>query len=409
MAKKKHQMGGLSGSSSASTSASADAATHAASSTNNTAEAGSIDVSVLSKNNEVLAVEAGSDFVDTLARVLQQPLGAVVGCVGGGRGAGDKRALSTLQDSVAGLRDPIFAEGKKCKQKNVVKPMDVAGVLDGAGDDGDRQDAGTESVVSQICPCGNACVLRADTTGDGDLFNVSGGCTSYHRPVAFRSSKEAEDSSFEITWTHIHQANYFVGIMVDNGPSLHGTLGTHVYAKNNGVHFHINSNKVTQMYYLGTYTNGNGVSPNTLQAGQQYSLRYSNTNGQPKIEFGPTNGISWPISIPDNNWFVHSAKYVPVMHLSGNLAFSSVKVKFGTNEEPTAPAPIFHPVARFLISNDLEICESSSLKALEIMQKYDVDKAKDLKVGFLCVSRSTFFLRFGPRCTATHTHIPTSC
>lgn len=47
-------------------------------------DASSVEVSVLSKGGEVLFVEAGSDFVDTLARVLQQPLGAVAGCVGDG-------------------------------------------------------------------------------------------------------------------------------------------------------------------------------------------------------------------------------------------------------------------------------------------------------------------------------------
>jgi len=251
--------------------------------------------------------------------------------------------------------------------------MDVAGLLGG--------DAQCEEPSVVPLQSGN---YPLTTTPTGDTgFQLHNPCQSNWRAVGFRSDPGDEDA-FEVTWTH-DDVQYMVGIMRrDSDTLVTQTLSTQggFYNKSNCVHAYVSTNTMGRMYYNNTYVAANSCSGGnplpSLQPGEKYSMRYSKADGRPKIEFGSASGGSWKeLVIP--GFQIPAGDHLPVVHLQWGKSLS-VDVKFCDDEKTAPHKPIFHPVARFLIANDLEICESSSLKALEIMQKYHVDNTKDLKV-----------------------------
>eukprot|EP00929_Paragymnodinium_shiwhaense_P002468 TRINITY_DN102728_c0_g1_i1.p1 TRINITY_DN102728_c0_g1~~TRINITY_DN102728_c0_g1_i1.p1 ORF type:complete len:441 (-),score=116.70 TRINITY_DN102728_c0_g1_i1:143-1465(-) len=334
-----------------------------------------LEISVLLKGKDVLFVEAGSELVDILVRVLQQPLGAVVGCV-----AKDdaKTSLSQLQGSIAALRDPLFTDGKKDKQKYVAKPLKIDAMLMCNGH-------GPESRDVSGLPLHGHDVQVSKTSETGFAIQSSQG--TWHGSVFKNADADATEtnSSFEMTWKHDNNANgYFVGFVPDE-ELLSQKVQTHggFYHVGCGVHIHIQGNRMANVYYQSTYTavSASHFSPGmpffqSLVPGREYTLRVcSGVGKQAKIDLREAGCEKWyELKL---HWNAPAVKFVPSIHVcSTRLEISKVVFE----QSQAGLKPILHQVARFLIANDLEVCESSSLKAVQIMQKYEVHSAKDLQV-----------------------------
>eukprot|EP00747_Dinoflagellata_sp_TGD_P056840 gnl/TRDRNA2_/TRDRNA2_150317_c0_seq1.p1 gnl/TRDRNA2_/TRDRNA2_150317_c0~~gnl/TRDRNA2_/TRDRNA2_150317_c0_seq1.p1 ORF type:complete len:163 (+),score=22.26 gnl/TRDRNA2_/TRDRNA2_150317_c0_seq1:44-490(+) len=92
-------------------------------------------------------------------------------------------------------------------------------------------------------------------------------------------------------------------------------------------------------------------------SGASPSLLYS-------IAGSPYQNVSFHQPIPANS------KFCPViLFYQQGLSFE-VEIKGDKTSQDKA---IVHPVAKFLISNNLEVCESSSLRAIQVMQKHRVE------------------------------------
>eukprot|EP00929_Paragymnodinium_shiwhaense_P039451 TRINITY_DN20707_c0_g1_i1.p1 TRINITY_DN20707_c0_g1~~TRINITY_DN20707_c0_g1_i1.p1 ORF type:complete len:379 (-),score=57.12 TRINITY_DN20707_c0_g1_i1:355-1407(-) len=330
----------------------------------------SLQVSVLLKDNKVLFVESGSDFVDMLSHMLNEPLGSVAACIADSE---EKRAFSHLQESIASLRDPVFVRGKKHKEKFVAKPMKVEGMLSGPDD-----------VVAPETLRGvpHSDVLAAWTDqgpDDGFLLTVR---DKNWWAAGFRVPPGGAPEYSAIAWTHnltdSDDGTYMIGFVPDM--ELTAMLQQqNPYLQGNRVFLHFFPTYVDVVCQGGTYRQQPFPVAMPLRPGAVYGLRASKRNNSLHVEFREGADGDWmQVTLPK---VMPSECSMPVVALHGpNRVFKVADVHFGESLKRRARGrePIFHPVAKFLVDNNLKIYESSSLKAVEIMQKYDVQNTKNL-------------------------------
>eukprot|EP00392_Amoebophrya_sp_AT5.2_P002237 g2242.t1 len=323
-----------------------------------------MQVEVLKKDGKVMFVEAGSDFADFLTATLQQPLGAIVGL------DTDASSFGNLSKSVNKMRGSLFLEKPEASK---VKPIDLKKVVDGRG----CQSAGPLDVLQ-----GNCTVANKQVGADGKSASVTvQQCSGNFQGIAFAAVEEG----FEMCITYPYSQSY--GFMMGFFPASEAaatlitqdnqyTKGFFLYAQPSGWRRYSPSDNA-QM----TPDSFSGAIPNN----RAFRIRVTKSNGgdSRRMEADFQNNGTWqqiPFSstIPDGDLF-------PAMLFHAN---STHNAHITLTRQPDVIKPVFQPYCKFLVANDLAMCESTSLKALEILQKNGIGNVESLKVETVAVTET---------------------
>ena len=215
--------------------------------------------------------------------------------------------------------------------------------------------------------CGTSMSVNGDgpwtlTTADGSWRNMA---------FTGLSSRDG----FEVEWKNNTSSAIMFGIMKATPSTLQTRLNkTNLYTDTTEDIFVFYKNNC-QLYPTKYGTCSELTNAGVSQNGVCIGLRFCG-GLNPKLEFRV--GSQW---IDMKRYFGNDiqpdTEYCPVFCISASngTAYDVVVNKVAALDSPRGNN--FHQLAKFLISNNLEICESSSLKALGIMQKYSI---KDTKV-----------------------------
>lgn len=290
-----------------------------------------------------------SDFVEWLTKVLGCSLGAVVGAVAVG-------PLATLQESMAQLGEELFVTPKA---KVLAEPLDFKALGTAPNDDLDPFVA-------------NATVTRSSTGGwvveaaSSDAWTSGVAFSGVHGNVFQVSVRLAAGSN---TMLGIAPAAQVRGDRLAE-QLLHTRLG--FYLRTQGYHLYAED---------GTSARPSGLPLNNSSTGALVSMRFVGLP-VPSLAYS-VDGGAW-VEVSFNSGIPAGITFCPVLLLCDQ---SSCVVEDCEMDGKSAirKGAIVNPVAKFLICNDLKICESSSLKAFQLVQKLGTGMT-DLEVVAITVT-----------------------
>eukprot|EP00440_Ansanella_granifera_P014605 gb/GFBE01015874.1/.p1 GENE.gb/GFBE01015874.1/~~gb/GFBE01015874.1/.p1 ORF type:complete len:344 (+),score=78.65 gb/GFBE01015874.1/:1-1032(+) len=287
---------------------------------------------LLKRDGKVVLMEVGSDFADLLLKLLKMPLGAVAG---GAEGT----PLGTLQASMTQLREPVF-QGSKQQ------------VLD------DNIDLATLSTEVATIPDPLTVSMSATRLNSQSFtFKSNGDNNIWNKGAAFASLIE---SSFEVSLDMPMQSPIMLGIApVDGvyGQQLQTKMQTPMYMS---CGYFIFAQDGCLYAQDGTSAKSVGLSG---ASGSTVSMKFCATPS-PVLSYSVANG-PWVVA-HFNQPIACGVQYCPVV-----LARQALEMKVTFKSEPSAKA--FNAIAKFLVTNELEISESSSLNTLQLLQQQNVD------------------------------------
>ncbi|CAD7949290.1 unnamed protein product [Amoebophrya sp. A120] len=328
-----------------------------------------MQVEILKKDGKVMFVESGSDFADFLTGTLKAPLGSLVGLSSAGCGV-----FGNLQSSVNRVRAPLFL-GKK-EQDTAVKPLDLQAIAEGKSQ---------TWLATELAVVGNSRYVSQRSVVNGEEFK----CTVGQVPGSWQGVAFSKVDQFELSMDYQYWQSY--NVMMGFFPSDSADVGTLV--QNGGSPF-------SQGFFLyltpgGLYLhskNGDNGTPFHLQNGQTFPgaasrvvrMRYgkSNGNGRKQLEFDFFSSGQWETAsftgqLPSEEVFPALLFYSNVNHNAQVM----IKPYSGA-----AVPKVFHSLTKFLVANDLTLCESTSLKALEILRKFGVGNADELEIESVTIT-----------------------
>lgn len=297
-------------------------------------------------------METGSDFVDVLTNCLNAPLGAIAS-------AATDNTFSQLQDSLSLLRPSVFAI-----PKSDVLPAPA--------------DLEYASMTFETIVVAGSMLVEGDPEC-GPFSLVGTGSANWSRGAAFLNSGGSAHLGFELTMEEPQVGvSYMLGIAPEEMMSIQQLSQQNIfhtcgyYLQPNTSNWHLYSecgDNATPM--LGLKNKGTKVAP-----GDRVSMRFS-PKPSPKLEF----------RIRDEQWqeatfkkpIKPQARYCAVLLMSTAGKTVTVESCAATQAENK-----FHPMAKFVITNALEVSESSALKALQITQSQGMEM-KDLQVTSIVV------------------------
>lgn len=307
-------------------------------------------------------METGSDFVDVLTNCLNAPLGAIAS-------AANDNTFSQLQDSLSLLRPSVFAIPKS---DVLPAPADL------------------EYVNMTLTP--ETTVVAGSMIVDGDPecgpFSLVGtGSANWSRGAAFLTSAGSSSSSsahlgFELTMEEPQAGvTYMLGIAPEEMMSIQQLSQQNIF---NTCGYYLQPNTAPNWHLyseagdvstpcLGLKHRGTKVAP-----GDRVSMRFS-PKPSPKLEF----------RIRDEPWAEATFK----RPIKPGTRYCAVLLMCTAGKTVTVESCAaatqgmenkFHPMAKFVITNALEVSESSALKALQITQAAGMEM-KDLQVTSMVV------------------------
>eukprot|EP00927_Polykrikos_kofoidii_P078117 TRINITY_DN74987_c0_g1_i1.p1 TRINITY_DN74987_c0_g1~~TRINITY_DN74987_c0_g1_i1.p1 ORF type:complete len:371 (-),score=47.04 TRINITY_DN74987_c0_g1_i1:16-1071(-) len=297
---------------------------------------------ILKKDGKIIMMEAGADFADMLAKVLKSPLGAV-SCVA------SSGPLANLQSSMSGLREPMF---NGSKDEVLPAALDLAPMFHGRVHD---------PLIGNMeaIPCSSGGWTLRSTCDHG----------TWTSGAAFTEIKE---SSFEVSLV-VPKTRSELPLHIMLGvaplPLSHQLTVAHNY-DGSGYYLFL---KDTQLYAMdGEIFDSVGIP--VPCHGDKISMKFS--QGSPSCLSYSIRGGPWTASsfyLPDG------VRYCPAVMTSQADMEMHLTIAEGTSTTG------FNPVAKFLITNGLEISESSSLKMLHMLQKLNIDTT-DLEIVSVTVT-----------------------
>lgn len=298
---------------------------------------------LLRKDGRVLFMEVGSDFANLLLGLLQQPLGSVAGVAGSG-------CLWKLQESMSQLRAPIFNVKKDSAFPNKIDLTAMAAL---------HQDLPSLPTPPKI-EKGNT-VVTGESPGP---WHVTANGNNWSSGAAFTGLADTNEASFNIT---VQLPATGVPYMLGIAPESHvvGRLAeTQLYSK---LGYYIAPHGVINLFSqcgdAQAFSALQGVQP---VPGERLMMRFVGGTS-PSLEFSVHKGqwmkANFKQQIPSN------VRFCPVLL----IANPGQSVTVENIEVPSSLAfkAYLHPMAKFLITNSLEVCESSSLKAIQLLQQQE--------------------------------------
>ena len=307
-----------------------------------------MQVEVLRKQGEILFIETSSDFADLLTSIMTTvPIGPLASLTGAG-------AFSRMADSIASTRDALFVVPKG----ELVAPQFREPVL-----------SVKESPVRTPPPppvptfhgpglAANEVQLNGGTWTARSVWHQGRGMG--WQGGVFKSAGEADGFVFRFKMP-TKGTNVMVGVMpqVDATDAILGGGGVHNRSDSWFVNFANGTLFPVTKDALGQFA--------SWSDGCNLAMRFRKSTAT--LEFACNNG-EW-IAANNSQHLKAGVTYCPVVLLYQGLAVSGLTYEsLPVDGAPTKKARVsyYHPVAKFLFSNSLEMFESSSLKALEIMQ-----------------------------------------
>lgn len=301
---------------------------------------------LLRKDGHILLMETGSDFVDVLTNCLNSPLGAVAT-------AANDNAFSQLQDSLSLLRPAVYTVPKS---EAVPPPLDLEYV--------------TTTLPPEVSVVVGSMVVEGDP--ESGPFSVTGtGSSQWCRGAAFMNCSVGH-FGFELTIEEPEAGvQYMLGIAPEEMMSIQQLLQQNMF-QNFGYYLSPNSG----YWYL--YSEGGdrdfpmpAFKGSKVAPGDRVGMRFT-PRPVPKLEF-QIRGEEWQ-EAKFKKPIKGNVKYCPVLLMA--QAGKAIRVESCAVKKP---ATKFHPMAKFVITNELEVTESSALKALQITQQQGVEM-KDVQV-----------------------------
>ncbi|CAD7924939.1 unnamed protein product [Amoebophrya sp. A25] len=329
-------------------------------------------VDVIKKDGKIIFLEAGNDFADMLANTLKASLGSIASL-------SDAGGFGTLAKSISELRDPVFLEGNSSNAKKVTS-LDISEAFSDAVDCSQMQVHRNSS-----------CTVSNEWKRGGQM-----GCTftnsssSYYYGICFD-----EVADFELSVTVSQNVNMMLGFfpvpallaknLVKEPSKQHS--GFFVQPKDGG-----NVTVYSPQANSGSYSSqskGTSVFCHN-ENGNEYELRIrvstkGSGSGMRIFEVSKTAGTDWTQLAFSQNLPTSDKKISPAVLFCGSGQFLNVTL---TPKKPSLlQDPVFHPYCKFLISNSLATCESSSLKAFEILRQCGAKDADSVQVTTVTVTK----------------------
>lgn len=309
---------------------------------------------LLRKDGQILLMETGSDFVDLLTTCLAAPLGSIAS-------AAKKGIFSELQESLHALRPAVFQDSKN---DALQRPFDLSNAI-------------APLTFPEISVMEGNMSLDGDPSEGGPFTLLGTGSNHGNHGAAFLNCNVA-NFGFELVVREPDAGvSYMIGIAPEDMMSvtqlqqqnMHQSLG-----------FYLSPTK--GYWYLNSECGDNNTPMASLQGVQirpcdRLSMRFTPCP-VPKLEY----------KVREEEW--QEAKFAKP--IKKNVRYCPVLLLVPPHKKlevekcvTSGPSTKMHPMAKFVITNELEVSESSALKALQITQQMGVDM-KDVEVTSMLIT-----------------------
>lgn len=311
-----------------------------------------MEAQVFKKDGKVLLMEAGADLAAALVEALRAPLGAVAAAAGG---AGP---VARLQETTEALREELFLSGKEA---TVASTWDLEAHFPakGRGRQASAPDShllpptlggmiasseAEEGVWSLTATAGEWASGAAFPCFDGDSFEVWVRQAPASSPMMLGVAPRAQATPSRLAEQNLHTRCGFYGLHIAGAPQLQ------LYGED------------------GTSHKGLGLS--LPGGGSAFGLRFLG-GARPALAFS-ADGETW-LDAKFNSPIPSGVPMCPVVLLSGAGSACILDVRKLHSNRPAPAAVSLHPMVKFIITNDLQICESSSLRTVQLLKEHGSD------------------------------------